>query len=115
MLKVVLDFILNEDRLNLFFATSVWVVPFLAIVIGSIVGTVRRCMRHSLIWAGFWGSTGALVSGMWFLYNRIMNHYGLDSVKALMINMGIFIGVGLALGGAYMILRRIAPSIPTRR
>jgi hypothetical protein len=38
---------------------------------------------------------GPLVAGLWFLYNAIEDHYGLDSVKALLINFALFIAVGL--------------------
>ncbi|MGH7740015.1 MAG: hypothetical protein ACREL1_07700 [bacterium] len=41
---------------------------------------------------------GPLVAGLWFIYNAIEDHYGLDSVKALGINAFIFIVVGALWG-----------------
>jgi hypothetical protein len=41
---------------------------------------------------------GPLLAGLWFLYNAIEDHYGLDSVKALEINAFIFILTGALLG-----------------
>jgi glucose uptake protein GlcU len=38
---------------------------------------------------------GPLLYILWFVYNAIENHYGLDSVKALLINLGLFTVVGI--------------------
>jgi|ERR1700722_14680904 hypothetical protein len=38
---------------------------------------------------------GPLITGLWFVFNAIEDHYGLDSVKALLINLGIFVAMGL--------------------
>jgi hypothetical protein len=37
---------------------------------------------------------GPLLIGLWFVFNAIEDHYGLDSVKALEINFGIFVAMG---------------------
>jgi hypothetical protein len=56
---------------------------------------------------------GALLSGcgvllypMWLVYNGIEDHFGLDSVAALLINLTLFIVVGALIGLA---LRRLWP------
>ena len=40
---------------------------------------------------------GPVVWVLWLVYNSIENYYGLDSVKALLINWGLFVAVGLFL------------------
>jgi hypothetical protein len=35
---------------------------------------------------------------LWRLYNGIENRYGLDSVKALLLNLAIFAALGVAIG-----------------
>jgi hypothetical protein len=40
---------------------------------------------------------GALI-GMWLAYQAITQHFGLDSVKGLLINLALFVIVGVGLG-----------------
>jgi len=61
------------------------------------------------------GRPGALLTGLmigllgpanwllWHLYNRIEDHYGLDSVKAMLINLALFAALGLIVGTAVRI------------
>ncbi|MFC1601775.1 hypothetical protein ACFL34_05445 [Candidatus Sumerlaeota bacterium] len=41
---------------------------------------------------------GPLVVGLWFVYNALMDRFGLDSVLALGLNLAIFLAVGLLAG-----------------
>jgi len=41
---------------------------------------------------------GALVYALWLVYNALIAALGLDSVKALLINLAIFVVVGLIYG-----------------
>ena len=41
---------------------------------------------------------GPLALLLWWLYNLIEDHYGLDSVPALLINLALFVVVGLTVG-----------------
>ena len=43
---------------------------------------------------------------LWLVYNRIEDHFGLDSVAALLLNLALFVVLGVALG---FILRRLWP------
>jgi hypothetical protein len=61
------------------------------------------------------GRPGALLTGLmigllgpanwllWRIYNRIEDHYGLDSVKAMLINLALFAALGLIVGTAIRI------------
>ncbi|MGC8834168.1 MAG: hypothetical protein ACP5R4_08940 [Armatimonadota bacterium] len=44
------------------------------------------------------GATGPFVLAVWFVYGFIVDTCGLDSVKALFINAGLFLSAGLAAG-----------------
>jgi hypothetical protein len=46
------------------------------------------------------GLSGLVALGLWTVYNAVENRYGLDSVRALLINLAIFVVVGLAGGTA---------------
>ena len=45
-------------------------------------------------------AAGGLVYLLWVVYNAIIARLSLDSVKALLINLAIFVVVGLAYGAA---------------
>jgi hypothetical protein len=61
---------------------------------------------------------GALVTGfllgllgpanwlLWHIFNGIEDHYGLDSVKAMLINLALFAALGIGVGLAIRLLRR---------
>ena len=66
---------------------------------------------------------GALVTGiligllgpanwlLWRIYNRIEDHYGLDSVKAMLLNLALFAALGIATGlGIRLFWRSKGPS-----
>lgn len=43
-------------------------------------------------------ASGSLLYALWYVYNRLTDHFGLDSVKNLEINLAFFILVGLGAG-----------------
>jgi len=108
MLKSILEFILNETRLNVFFITLLITSPFIGLFAGYIAGLVNGFQKRSIIMGLICGVSGSLISVMWWIYNVIMNHYGLDSVKALLINLVLFISAGIVYG---LIIRRILQKI----
>src|SRR5689334_6145538 len=64
------------------------------------------------------GRPGALLTGLmigllgpanwllWRIYNRIEDHYGLDSVKAMLLNLALFAALGIAVGVGFRLLWR---------
>ena len=46
-------------------------------------------------------AVGPLFLGLWFFYNAVMDYFGLDSVLALILNLIVFLLVGLAVGGLF--------------
>jgi hypothetical protein len=47
---------------------------------------------------------GPLLWILWLVYNSIEDYYGLDSVKALLINLGLFAAVGLLLSFLFSVV-----------
>jgi hypothetical protein len=41
---------------------------------------------------------GGALAGMWLVYNTLTQHFGLDSVKGLLINLALFAVIGVLLG-----------------
>lgn len=98
MLKQILDVVLNETIIDRFFCFLLWVGPVIGLVIGSLSGLIRkRVFKHAS--AGLLiGFTGTLISVMWYVYNLIMDHFGLDSVAGLLLNLLLFVLVGMVAG-----------------
>jgi hypothetical protein len=64
-------------------------------LIGLIWGAIARRV-------GFYTICGVAIGGgnyvMWTAYSSITNHLGLDTVKNLLVNLGLFIVVGVVAG-----------------
>ncbi len=89
-------------------------LPFLGIGIGAALQfRARRPKALALgVAAGLLGPANWL---LWRVYNRIEDRYGLDSVKAMLLNLALFAALGIAVGVVIRILSRSAvPDPPTR-
>ena len=75
-------------------------LPIAGLVIGTLLGAIRRRVARGVLAGLLLGLLGPAAFGLWHIYNGIMGHYGLDSVKGLLINLALFSVVGLAIGVA---------------
>jgi len=73
-------------------------LPIVGIAVGGAVGAVRRRPAVGLLTGLLCGAAGPLIWAMWRVYNVIIGRYGLDSVRGLLINLGLFILVGTLIG-----------------
>lgn len=64
-----------------------------------VLGRVRN--RSGCVRAGWVVAAGILAWPLWMVYNRIEDQFGLDSVAALLINLALFVAVGV--GGGFLI------------
>ncbi|MCX7766438.1 MAG: hypothetical protein N2246_07020 [Candidatus Sumerlaeia bacterium] len=87
MLKI----ILNEDFINILFIILAVVLPAIAILFYLFVGRKKSLSPLVKFWLIIIGIAGPANLALWHLYNFIENTFGLDSVKALLINLLIFI------------------------
>ena len=64
----------------------------------TLVCTVRFRQGRAPVWAraAFFSGAAVLAWPLWQVYNGIEDHFGLDSVAALLINLGLFVLVGTA-------------------
>lgn len=105
MLKTLLDFILNEQRLYSFFFALLWLGPLFGLLGGAVVGIQRKHLSKNLLKGLCFGLLTTVISLLWYLYNAIMDHYGLDSVKGLLINLFLFALIGFVGGFFYRFTR----------
>jgi hypothetical protein len=91
------------DRWFLLLAVGLPVVGALVgALIGSRRGAVTKGASRGLL-VGLLGPTNLL---LWTVYNRLTDSMGLDSVKNLLVNITLFIGLGLTAGVVYGLLSR---------
>ncbi len=97
-MEKILSFILNERNINLLFIWIAILFPVISIVTGAVLGAVKKDYRFYLTWGVAIGAFGPLNILLWTLYNVVTEHYGLDTVKNLVVNVIIFIVIGIILG-----------------
>jgi lipopolysaccharide export LptBFGC system permease protein LptF len=86
----------NKELISLHQAQMLMlVVLVLAPLIGLAWGAAKKRLVPGLV-------IGLLVGagnyGLWTVYNAITEHLGLDTVKNLLVNLGLFVVVGLLVG-----------------
>ncbi len=98
LLKEILDYILVEERIDTFFAILAWAAPLAGILLGAFVGLFKKPAVHQALRGFIFGLGGTVIFFLWKLFLVIVNHYGIDSVKGLLINLLIFTVTGIVLG-----------------
>jgi hypothetical protein len=80
--------------------------PILGVLIGAGVAGRRGAARRGAVVGLALGLLGPANLALWRLYNAITNHLGLDTVRNLLTNMALFVGLGAAAGVAYGLTMR---------
>src|SRR5437773_1592903 len=81
------------------------VLSLAALVLAIVLGLLAR-QRRGLLRGALLAACAALAWPAWLVYNAIEDHFGLDSVAALLINLALFAAAG-TLGG--LVVRRFWP------
>jgi len=77
-------------------------------ILGVLVGALRHRLRVGLLLGLLCGLIGPAIWALWRLYNGVIGIYGLDSVRGLLINLALFVGIGVAAGIAIgLVWRRV--------
>jgi Na+/proline symporter len=107
--------ILEAEQVGRLFAVLAVVLPPLCLIAGWWYGGRRQAARQGAIWGLAVGLLGPLNWVMWLVYNLITDSLGLDTVRNLIVNVGLFVVVGALIGvGAGFALRRagVPPNEP---
>jgi drug/metabolite transporter (DMT)-like permease len=83
--------LITLDQANQLMLAATVVIP----IVGLIWGVVAKQIKTGLIW-GLLVGVGNLV--MWKVYNAITDNLGLDTVKNLLVNLALFVVIGLIAG-----------------
>jgi len=73
-------------------------LPAAGLLIGAVAGAVRRSLGRGLLSGLVCGLSGPAIWLLWRMYNGIIGAYGLDSVRGLLINLTLFVVLGLVVG-----------------
>jgi hypothetical protein len=90
-------------------------LPAIGLVAGLLVGAARRQVGRGLLGGLLVGLCGPALWALWRMYNGIVGVYGLDSVRGLLVNLGLFVAIGLAAGVVVGLVWRRANAIWARR
>lgn len=80
------------------------IVPVLALLVGGIMGSRRGDLKRGLVKGAAIGALGPLVYVLWLLYSYLVRYdpqtgyVGLHRVSIMLLNVAIFLVVGVVLG-----------------
>ena len=90
-------------------AALAYALPAAGLVLGAVVGGLRKRLGRGLLIGFVCGLTGPAIWLLWRMYNGIVGVYGLDSVRGLLVNLALFVAIGLVIGvGAGLVWRRLS-------
>jgi len=89
--------LVREETIVQIFKLLAWLLPALGLFCGAILSMVKKRIGY-LGWGIGLGLAGPLNLLLWGLYSLTLDRFGFDSVKALFLNIIIFILIGIVLG-----------------
>jgi lipopolysaccharide export LptBFGC system permease protein LptF len=104
--------LIDLQAVEKWFGILAMLAPIAGIAIGAAL-QFRSRRSGALVTGTLIGLLGPANWLLWHIYNRIEDHYGLDSVKAMLINLALFAALGIAVGMGFRFLWRSAR--PTNR
>ena len=72
--------------------------PAAGLLIGGITGSRNKNVKRGMLFGLLWGLLGVLNWLLWRTYNAITDRNGLDTVKNLVLNLALFVLVGVVIG-----------------
>src|SRR5262245_13996433 len=72
--------------------------PVVGLLLGAVAGARKGASKRGAIAGLIVGLLGTLNWILWRLYNALTDANGLDTVKNVLINLVVFIGIGAAVG-----------------
>ncbi|MDH7569864.1 MAG: hypothetical protein QHJ73_09795, partial [Armatimonadota bacterium] len=73
-------------------------LPVAGLLVGAVWGLSRRRLAVGALRGLAVGCVGIANWLLWRLYNSITDRFGLDTVKNLLINLALFVVIGVAVG-----------------
>jgi len=97
--------IITLEQANRLFLALAIAAPLVGPGLGALVGWRNGSISRGVKWGLGIGLLGPLNLLLWLTYNRITERLGLDTVANLLVNLGLFLALGVIAGliaGRYM-------------
>jgi hypothetical protein len=107
MLEKGLSLLLDESLVESMIRWWAILLPPVATIAGLIRGILSGRLKQNSIRGLAIGLFGPLTLLLWIAYNRIIETYGLDSVRNLLLNLALFLASGIGLGLLYRLVFRL--------
>jgi len=103
-----MDELVTTEQAERVIAMLTWALPLAGLVLGAIVGAARGRLGRGVALGLLCGLSGPAVWALWRMYNGVIGGYGLDSVRGLLVNLALFVLIGLVIGaGVGLVARRM--------
>ena len=80
--------------------------PIVGAAVGVAIGARKKTPSAGLLHGLGFGLLGTLALILWFIYNAVISRMGFDSVAGFLVNLCIFVVVGIAAGLGIALLAR---------
>jgi drug/metabolite transporter (DMT)-like permease len=99
--------IVSVEQVHRLFVTLAVVLPLVGLIFGALLGVRRGNVKRGALQGLLLGILGPVNFGLWLVYNAITDRLGLDTVKNLLVNLALFVVLGVVTGlVAGQIMRR---------
>src|SRR5437773_9975346 len=90
--------LITVEQVDSLFLCLAIVLPVLGVLLGGAIGLRAGNTRAAAVKGFCIGLLGPLNLVFWKMYNAITDRLGLDSVKNLLVQLALFIAIGIAAG-----------------
>ena len=90
--------IVDVGAVGRLFAVLAVMLPVVGALVGAVWGRRRGDVRRGTLMGFAVGCIGIVNELMWLLYNALTERNGLDSVRNVVVNLILFVAVGLGIG-----------------
>lgn len=90
--------IVSVEQVHRLFLILAVALPLLGLAGGALLGVRRKDLRRGIAQGLLLGILGPVNFALWLVYNSITDRLGLDTVKNLLVNLALFVTLGIATG-----------------
>lgn len=101
-----MDEIVTVEQANRAVAILALALPAAGLIAGAVIGASRRALARGALLGVLFGLVGPAIWLLWRMYNSVVGVYGLDSVRGLLVNLALFVAIGVVLGLGIGLVRR---------
>jgi hypothetical protein len=105
--------IIEVSTVERWFVMLAFVGPVVGLLLGAGIGARQGFQKRGAMMGLCVGLLGTLNWILWRLYNALTDANGLDTVRNVLINLVVFVGIGAALGFGLGYVRRFGQLPPS--